>query len=184
MCRSEQARTVILSEAKDQREAVAARACAQADLNRDSASSNRSPHDHASSTESLRVDFSAALGMTHELSGRGFAAILRANNITLLAVAVLLLLSISSFLSPLSCLAVCTKSGSITSSSTAIVGSNDISGSAGQGNIEGRHYFLIQNTGTTNPMNVAIGSSNNATSSDLYLRQRHHLFILRLVIRR
>jgi|SRR5689334_14963028 hypothetical protein len=60
-------------------------------------------------------------------------------------------------------LAVCTKSGSVTSSSTQIVGTNDISG------IEGRHYFMIQNTGTSNPMNVAIGSSNNATSKDLYL---------------
>jgi hypothetical protein len=59
--------------------------------------------------------------------------------------------------------AVCTKSGAVTSSSTAIVGANDIAG------IEGRHYLLIQNTGTTNPMNVAIGSSNAATSSDLYL---------------
>jgi hypothetical protein len=59
--------------------------------------------------------------------------------------------------------AVCTQTGSITSSSTAIVGSNDITG------IEGRHYFLIQNTGTANPMEVAIGTSNNATSHDLYL---------------
>lgn len=59
--------------------------------------------------------------------------------------------------------AICTKAGSATSSSTQIVGDNDIKG------IEGRHYFMIQNTGTTNPMNVAIGSSNNATSSDLYL---------------
>lgn len=60
-------------------------------------------------------------------------------------------------------LAVCTKTGSVTSSSTAIIGANDIGG------IEGRHYMLIQNTGTTNPMNVAIGSSNAATSTDLYL---------------
>jgi hypothetical protein len=60
-------------------------------------------------------------------------------------------------------LAVCTQHGSVTSSSTAIVGSNDIAG------IEGRHYFLIQNTGTSNPMEVAIGSSNAATSSDMYL---------------
>jgi len=59
--------------------------------------------------------------------------------------------------------AVCTQSGTVGSSSTAIVGSNDIPG------IEGRHYFLIQNTGTINPMNVAIGTSNNATSKDLYL---------------
>src|SRR5215471_9869912 len=56
--------------------------------------------------------------------------------------------------------AVCTSHGSATSSSSAVVGSNDISG------IEGRHYFLIQNTGTTNAMNVAIGTGNNATSSD------------------
>ena len=59
--------------------------------------------------------------------------------------------------------AVCTQHGSVTSSSSQVVGSNDIAG------IEGRHYFLIQNTGTSNPMNVAIGSSNNATSSDIYL---------------
>jgi hypothetical protein len=59
--------------------------------------------------------------------------------------------------------AVCTKTGSVTSSSGAIVGSNDING------IEGRHYFLIQNTGTVNPMNVAIGTSNAATANDLYL---------------
>ena len=60
-------------------------------------------------------------------------------------------------------IAVCTQHGTVTSSSTAIVGSNDISG------IEGRHYFLIQNSGSSNPMYVAIGSGNNATSSDLYL---------------
>ena len=61
-------------------------------------------------------------------------------------------------------LAVCTQSGSLTANTTtAIVGSNDISG------IEGRHYFLIMNTGTTNGMNVAIGSSNNATTKDMYL---------------
>jgi hypothetical protein len=59
--------------------------------------------------------------------------------------------------------AVCTQSGTVNSTSTAIVGSNDING------IEGRHYLLIQNTGTSNPMNVAIGSSNNATNKDVYL---------------
>ena len=59
--------------------------------------------------------------------------------------------------------AVCTQSGNVTSSSTAIVGANDISG------LTGRHYMLVQNTGVTNPMNVAIGSSNTATSKDLYL---------------
>ena len=60
-------------------------------------------------------------------------------------------------------LAVCTQSGNVTSSSSAVVGSNDIAG------VEGRHYFLIQNTGVTNPMNVAIGSGNNATNKDMYL---------------
>jgi hypothetical protein len=59
--------------------------------------------------------------------------------------------------------AVCTQSGSVGPSSTAIVGSNDIAG------IEGRHYFMVQNSGTTNGMNVAIGTSNNATSKDFYL---------------
>jgi hypothetical protein len=58
---------------------------------------------------------------------------------------------------------VCTQSGTVGPSSTAIVGSNDIPG------IEGRHYLLIQNSGTTNGMNVAIGTSNNATSKDFYL---------------
>ncbi len=59
--------------------------------------------------------------------------------------------------------AVCTQSGTVGSTSTAIVGANDIAG------IEGRHYMLIQNTGTTNAMNVAIGSNNAATSKDIYL---------------
>jgi hypothetical protein len=59
--------------------------------------------------------------------------------------------------------AVCTQNGTVNNTSTAIVGSNDISG------IEGRHYMLIQNTGTSNPMNVAIGSNNAATNKDLYL---------------
>jgi hypothetical protein len=59
--------------------------------------------------------------------------------------------------------AACTVSGNVNSSSTQIATTNDIAG------IEGRHYFLIQNTGISNPMNVAIGSSNNATSKDLYL---------------
>ena len=75
----------------------------------------------------------------------------------------LLLASCINILLAACALAVCTQSGSVTSSSTAIVGSNDITG------IEGRHYFMIQNTGTSNPMNVAIGSSNNATNKDLYL---------------
>jgi hypothetical protein len=61
--------------------------------------------------------------------------------------------------------AICTKSGTITSSSTAIVGANDLSPVPP----DGRHYIFIQNTGTTNPMNVAIGSHNSAASSDLYL---------------
>jgi hypothetical protein len=60
-------------------------------------------------------------------------------------------------------LALCTQSGSIGASSTAIVGANDVAG------IEGRHDLLIQNTGTTNAMNVAVGSSNAATANDLYL---------------
>jgi hypothetical protein len=58
--------------------------------------------------------------------------------------------------------ALCTQHGTITTSSTQIVTSNDLS-------INGRHYMLVQNTGTTNAMNVAIGSSNAATTSDLYL---------------
>ena len=59
--------------------------------------------------------------------------------------------------------AVCTQSGSVGATSTQIVSANDLS------NVLGRHYLTIQNTGTTNPMNVAIGSSNHATSSDYYL---------------
>jgi hypothetical protein len=59
--------------------------------------------------------------------------------------------------------AACTQNGTATSSSSAVVGTNDITG------IGGRHYFMIQNTGTSNPMDVAIGTSNNATNKDLYL---------------
>jgi hypothetical protein len=61
--------------------------------------------------------------------------------------------------------AVCTKTGSVTSSSTQIVLSNDLAPTIPGG----RHYMFIQNTGTVNPMNVAIGSNNNATSADVYL---------------
>jgi hypothetical protein len=61
-------------------------------------------------------------------------------------------------------LAVCTQSGTLSAAtSTAIVGSNDITG------IEGRHYFLMMNTGTTNGMNVCVGTSNNCTNKDMYL---------------
>jgi hypothetical protein len=60
-------------------------------------------------------------------------------------------------------LGACTQHGTVGGSSTVIVGSNDIAG------IEGRHYLLIQNTGSASPMNVAIGSNNAATSGDLYL---------------
>src|ERR1700747_359524 len=75
-----------------------------------------------------------------------------------------LVLFLTSILLAPSAFAVCTQSGALTANvSTAIVGSNDISG------VEGRHYFLIMNTGTTNGMNVAIGSSNNATNQDMYL---------------
>jgi hypothetical protein len=71
---------------------------------------------------------------------------------------------ISYLLSPLSCWAVCTQNGTLSAAtSTQIVGANDISG------VEGRHYFMIQNTGTSNAMDVAIGTSNNATNKDVYL---------------
>ena len=70
---------------------------------------------------------------------------------------------VSVFLGARPALAVCTQSGTVASTSTVIVGPNDISG------IEGRHYFLIMNTGATNGMNVAIGSNNNATNKDMYL---------------
>lgn len=72
-----------------------------------------------------------------------------------------ILLSLFSCAEPV--MAACTVSGTVNSTSTQIATNNDIAG------IEGRHYFLIQNTGTSNPMNVAIGSSNAATSHDLYL---------------
>jgi hypothetical protein len=78
-------------------------------------------------------------------------------------VRVIVIAAFAGLLAASSAFAVCTKTGSVTSSSTQVVGSNDVAG------IEGRHYFLIQNTGVTNPMNVAIGTSNNATTSDLYL---------------
>ena len=75
----------------------------------------------------------------------------------LIAIAVLLLSAI-----PVK--AACTASGTLSpNTSTQLLAAGDITG------VEGRHYLLIQNTGTTNPMNVAIGSSNNATTSDLYL---------------
>jgi hypothetical protein len=71
----------------------------------------------------------------------------------------LALLSLLAWLTPAG--AVCTQTGSASSTSTQVVPQGDISG--------GRHYFLIQNTGTTNAMNVAIGTNNNATSTDTYL---------------
>jgi hypothetical protein len=57
--------------------------------------------------------------------------------------------------------AVCTKHGTAGASSTQVVTAND----TGQTRI----YFFIQNSGTTNGMNVALGSSNAATTSDVYL---------------
>jgi hypothetical protein len=98
---------------------------------------------HARSELRVNSDSSASLGMT---AGIFLAGIFLAGII-------------------LACpaLAICTQSGTATSSSSAVVGSNDVTG------IEGRHYFMIQNTGTSNPMNVAIGSSNTATNKDLYL---------------
>jgi hypothetical protein len=59
--------------------------------------------------------------------------------------------------------AVCSQHGTVTASSSAVVGANDLAG------LTGRHYFLIQNTGVTNAMNVAIGSGNAATAADTYL---------------
>lgn len=59
--------------------------------------------------------------------------------------------------------AACTQNGTASATSSQVVGTNDLNG------IEGRHYFLIQNTGTTNSMQVAIGSNNNATSKDMNL---------------
>jgi len=59
--------------------------------------------------------------------------------------------------------AVCTIHGTASGSSTQVVGANDIVG------IEGRNYLMIQNTGTANPINVAIGTNNSATSADIYL---------------
>ena len=87
----------------------------------------------------------------------------RGNKVRTILSAFLVATGLSLCLSSALCHAACTVSGNVTSSSTQIATTNDIAG------IEGRHYFLIQNTGTTNPMNVAIGSNNNATSKDLYL---------------
>src|ERR1700758_4812496 len=67
------------------------------------------------------------------------------------------------FLCAVPSFAVCTKSGTVNATSTVILNSNDLAG------LIGRHYFLIQNTGTANPMNVAISTGNHATSSDVYL---------------
>ena len=52
-----------------------------------------------------------------------------------------------------------TKSGTVSSSSTQI---DQADGP--------RAYLLLQNTGTTNPMYVAIGSNNNAAVGDIYLQ--------------
>ncbi len=61
----------------------------------------------------------------------------------------------------------CTKHGSVTTTSVQVETANDI-GPSGLG-VTGRHYMLIQNTGQTNGMNVALGSSNAATAQDMYL---------------
>ena len=61
-------------------------------------------------------------------------------------------------------LAACTQHGTVGASSTQIVAAADVQLSNTQG-LNGRHYLFIQNT-CVNAMNVAIGSNNNATTSD------------------
>jgi len=61
----------------------------------------------------------------------------------------------------------CTKHGTVSTSSLQVETANDI-GTPALG-IQGRHYMLVQNTGSVNGMNVAIGSNNNATTQDMYL---------------
>lgn len=56
----------------------------------------------------------------------------------------------------------CTKHGTATGASSVVESANDVNG------IEGRHFLMLQNTGSNN-MNVAIGSNNNATSSDIQI---------------
>ena len=63
-------------------------------------------------------------------------------------------------LGPAAAWAVCTAHGTATSTSSQVVPANDIA--------VDRHYLLIQNTGA-NPMNVAIGTNNKATSADMLL---------------
>jgi hypothetical protein len=67
--------------------------------------------------------------------------------------------------------AVCTASGSVTSASSEVLPSNDLGSlsAVGGGTPQNRHYLFIQNTGA-NPMNVAIGSNNNATDEDTLLQ--------------
>jgi hypothetical protein len=80
--------------------------------------------------------------------------------------AMLLLLIIAGIAGPAG--AVCTQHGTATSASSTVVSTNDLA-TASPPTVQGRHYFMIQNTGASNPMNVAIGSNNNASPADMYL---------------
>jgi hypothetical protein len=60
-------------------------------------------------------------------------------------------------------LAVCSQHGTVSTSSVQIVTANEVKGVT-----EGRHYMMVQNSGTAG-MYVAIGSLNVATTSDTYL---------------
>jgi hypothetical protein len=55
----------------------------------------------------------------------------------------------------------CTKHGMVGATSVQIVPNRDIST---------RSYMLIENSGQTGPMWVAIGSNNAATTSDIFLK--------------
>jgi hypothetical protein len=50
----------------------------------------------------------------------------------------------------------------LTSTAATIIAANDLGSPP-----DGRHYLMVQNTGTTNPMNLAIGKT--ATSASIYL---------------
>jgi len=60
----------------------------------------------------------------------------------------------------------CTYHATVTSASTALANTftDRVTGQA-----KSRHYLFVQNTGTANPMNIAVASGNNAQAGDTYL---------------
>lgn len=64
--------------------------------------------------------------------------------------------------------AVYTASGFVGAAPIQVLPAHDLVNNAGLP--MSRAYFMIQNPGTTNPMNVAIGTNNNATAHDMVLQ--------------